>query len=204
LSGDDPERLVQLGQMRHARGDSHRALALADRAIAGNRQLPAGWALRGRILQSQGEQTAALTAYHRALSLQGHYPDVQLAIAEIYSQQQRPQRALATLQALASRYPPGEAPLEVVVREGLAYRDLGRYPEAVRSLAQATQRGAASANVWYELARMRSLTGDVAGARLAANAALALDPNHPASLALSSELSSQQGIAAAGAPFGRY
>lgn len=203
LSGNDPERLVQLGQMHHTRGDLHRALALADRAIAANRQLPAAWALRGKTLQSQGQPAEALAALHRAQSLQEHFPEVQLAISEIYSQEQRPQRALATLQALAGRYPAGEAPLEVVVREGLAYRDLGRYPEAARALTQATQRGASSAEVWYELAHLRMLTGDAAGARLAANAALAANPNHAASLALQQQLLSQQGIASAGLS-GRY
>jgi tetratricopeptide (TPR) repeat protein len=205
LSGDDPDRLVQLGAMLKARGELHRALTLADRAIAGNRQLAAAWALRGEALQAQGAHAEALAAYHRALSLQNHFPQVQLAVAQIYSEGRKPQRALATLQALASRYPAGEAPLDVVVREGLAYRDLGRYPEAAKALAQAAERGAGTPDVWCELANLRLLTGDVASARLASSAALAADPHHPRALALQAQLASHGGLAAAATGgVGRY
>src|SRR4051812_28677382 len=68
LSGNDPERLMRLGQMYAARGDVDRAARLADRAIAANGQLAAAWALRGEVLQAQGDNAAALTSFHRALS----------------------------------------------------------------------------------------------------------------------------------------
>lgn len=199
LSGDDPERLVQLGSMHLARGESARAIAQADRAIRTNRPLASAWALRGQALVAQGNRTEALAAFHRALSLEAHFPDVQLAIAEIYSQQARPQRALATLQALASNYPPSEVPLDVLVREGLAYRELGRYSEAARSLALATTRGNPSAELWFELARTRVMADDPTAARLAVNAALELEPDHVASLALAQELGTRRGILATAA-----
>lgn len=199
LSGHDPDRRVQLGNMFLARGEFHRAIVQADRAIASNRQVAAAWALRGHALHAQGNRTDALAAFHRALSLQEHFPDVQLAIAAVYRQQDRPQRALATLQALSGNYPAGEAPTEVLLQEGLAYRDLGRYPEAARTLSLAAGRGKPTAELWHELARTRLLAGDVPGARLASNAALALEPTHPASLALTDELRARQGVFTAAA-----
>jgi tetratricopeptide (TPR) repeat protein len=140
LSGHDPERLVQLGQMYRSQGDLGRAAAQAERAIAANPQLAAAWALRGEVLQSQGNRSEALDSYHRALAFRQPFPEVQLAIAEIYMQENRPQRALATLQALAACYPPGQVPPDLLVREGLAMRALGRHHDAARVLAAAAAR----------------------------------------------------------------
>jgi Flp pilus assembly protein TadD len=61
LSGHDPERLVQLGNMYLDRGELARAGAQADRAIAANRALASAWALRGKVLQSQGSRSPAFT-----------------------------------------------------------------------------------------------------------------------------------------------
>lgn len=194
LSGHDPNRRVQLGNMFLARGEYHRALVQADRAIASNRQEATAWALRGHALLAQGHRTDALAAYHRTLSLEEHNPEVQLAIAAVYRQQNRPQRALATLQALAANYPSGETPTEVLLQEGLAYRDLGRYHDAARTLGVAVTRGTPTSALWYELARTRLLADDVPGARLASNTALALEPGHAGCLALLDELKTRQGV----------
>jgi tetratricopeptide (TPR) repeat protein len=141
LSGDDPERLVRLGQMYRSQGNLPLAGRQADRAIAANPQLATAWALRGHVWHAQGNRTEALTSYHRALSYQQPLPEVQLAIAEIYAQENRPQRALATLQALAASFPPGQVPPEVSYHEGLALRALGRHQDAERVFAKAEQAG---------------------------------------------------------------
>jgi tetratricopeptide (TPR) repeat protein len=200
LSGHDPERLVQLGQMVRSRGELHRAGVQADRAIAANPQLASAWALRGQVQQAQGQRAEALASFHRALSLQPHYPEVQLAIAEIYSQENRPQRALATLHALAASFPPGQEPIEVLVREGLALRQLGRHHDAARSLAAATQRANASAELLYELARTQLLAGEHASARLAVAEGLDREPHHAGCLALQQELGTSQAVLAATHP----
>src|SRR5262245_19137922 len=137
LSGNDPERLVRLGQMYRQSGDLPLAGREADRAIANNPTLASAWALRGQVWQGQGNRAEALTSYHRALSYQQPLPEVQLAVAEIYEQENRPQRALATLQALAATYPAGQVPPEVSHREGLALHALGRHQDGERALARA-------------------------------------------------------------------
>jgi tetratricopeptide (TPR) repeat protein len=137
LSGHDPERLVQLGEMYCSRGDMDRARDAADRAIVANPQLAVAWALKGQVLHVQGRLDEALANYHRALSYQQALPGVQLAVADIYTRQNRPQRTLATLQALAATYPPNQVPPDLLVRESAALKALGRNQDAARTLAQA-------------------------------------------------------------------
>lgn len=196
LSGHDPARLVQLGNMYLARGELPRAAAQADRAIAANRGLASAWALRGKVYQSEGRRTEALASFHRALTLQEQYPEVQLALAALYREQGRPQRALTTLQSLADSLPADQVPVEVLVEQGLALRQLGRHRDAARSLAQAAERGDPPIDLLYELGRSQFDAGDTAAARLAVNAALAREPSHAGCLALRDQLATSQGTMA--------
>ena len=66
LSGDDPDRLVRLGQMYRSRGDLSQASKQAAQAIAANPQLASAWALRGDVLLAQGSRSEALASFHRA------------------------------------------------------------------------------------------------------------------------------------------
>jgi tetratricopeptide (TPR) repeat protein len=183
LSGRDPARVVRLGQMYVARGDYARAGRQADSAIATNDQMAAAWALKGRVQAAQGERTAALSSYHRALVHEQPLADVRLAIAQIYAEEGRPQRALATVQSLAATYPPGQMPPEVALQEGLALRALGRNQDSARVLAAAANRGA-PVDLLVELARSQDLAGDRTGARQTLNNALRVAPGHEKCLAL--------------------
>jgi tetratricopeptide (TPR) repeat protein len=188
LSGHDPERLVQLGRMYRQRGDLVKAGEQARRAIAANGQLASAWALQGEVSAAQGNRSEALASLHRALSYQPEYPEVQLAIAGVYEQENRPQRALATLQSLAASYPPGQVPAEVSIRESLALRALGRHEAAARSLAEAAQRDNPPAELLLELARVQVHLGDEVAARMTLARALAKEPGHAACLALEEQL----------------
>jgi tetratricopeptide (TPR) repeat protein len=188
LSGHDPERLVRLGHMYRARGDWQRAGELAERAIAANSQLAAAWALRGDVLRSQGQRSEALAAYHRALSYAQPLPEVQLAIADIYAQDNRPQRALTTLQALAGSYPPGQAPPEVLFRQALVFRTLSRHHDSIRTFRDLALRGDPPPELLSELARSQMLTADATAARQTILAALNSYPHDSACLALANEL----------------
>ncbi len=197
LSGHDPERLVQLGEMYLARGELSRAAGQADRAIRASRQLASAWALRGKVLKAQGSRTEALASFHRALTIQQQYPEVQLELAETYHEQGRPQLALATLQALADGFPPEQIPVDVLIQQGFALRQLGRYADAAESLAKAAQRGSASADLLYELGLTQLSAGDPGAARQSIAASLEHDPNHAAALALRDQLAAGQGTVAA-------
>lgn len=191
LSGNDPERLVQLGQMYLTLNNLPAAMRQADKAIAANKHLASGWALRADVQRVNGQREEALAAYHRALSFQPHYPEVQVAVADLYNQSQRPQRALATLQSLADQFPPGSVPPDVLFRQGLVLKQLGRPQDAAECLAAAAQRQP-SPDLLYELAQTRLLAGDVGNATAAVNGALQLDPAHASALQLRSELTSRQ------------
>src|SRR5262249_12855038 len=137
LSGHDPQRLVELGQMYRGRGDLAQAGQQAARAIAANPQLASAWTLRGQVLQDAGNLSDALASYHRALTYQETIPEVQVAISQIYRQEGLPQCSLAMLQALSASFPPGQTPTDVLVQEGFALGALGRHQEAAHTLAQA-------------------------------------------------------------------
>ncbi len=179
LSGGEPELTVRLGEMYLAEGDLHQADHLADTVIHSGRELASAHRLRGDILQQQQRWRDALAAYHRALNIQPQYPEVQLAIAQVYYRNGRPQRALSTLRGLASAYPPGEQPAELLYRQGLACAALGRHELAASQLAMAEARGMHSADLLYELAEARLQTGDGAGAVATLHRALELAPQHP-------------------------
>jgi tetratricopeptide (TPR) repeat protein len=197
LSGGDAAVLVRLGEMYLARGDVVRAADQADRAIRTNRSLAGAWALRGDTLHLRGRREEALSAYHRALSHQPHYPQVQLALAEIYREMGRPQRTLCTLEALADQYSPGQEPQQVLFLEGLAMKALGRHQDAVELLVAASDRGPSSPDLLYHLGEAQMLAGDPTNARLSLEGALAMSPQHAPSLRLRSRLEAEQHTASA-------
>ena len=203
LSGGNPELLVRLGDMHLENGDLASASQQAERAIAANRQLAAAWALRGDVLQRQGNEEESLASFHRALSYSEHYPRVQLAIAEGYRRQGRHGRALATLRNLADGYPVGEVPGQVRYLEGLAQKELGRYDAAVASFTAAIKKSPPAAERLFQLAETRLLMGDSVNARIAARAALALEPTHGPSQQLVAHLDrDSRNVAVAGDPAG--
>ena len=203
LSGGDPALHVQLGEMYLELGDLQRAWQQAEEALAAHRQSAAAWALRGDVLRRRGNAEEALASYHRATTYQPRYPRVQMAVAEIYQEQSRPRRTLATLQLLAEQYGNEPPPTEVLVMQGLAFKALGRYTEAIDSFVAARQRGEPTAALLYHLGESHWLAGDLANADLAIRAALASDPNHEPSRRLGVEIESRQRYLTAGLESGR-
>jgi tetratricopeptide (TPR) repeat protein len=180
LSGGAPELLVRLAEMHFHQGNLVQAKHLADRVIRSGRPSAPAYRLRGDVQAHEGRWRAALAAYHRALSIQADYPEVQMAVGRVYQRHGRPQRALSTLQALSETYAPGQEPPELLFWEGLAYASLGRHESAVACLSEAESRGFRSADLLYQLAESRFLSGDAAAAQLALQRALEADPHHVA------------------------
>jgi Tfp pilus assembly protein PilF len=197
LSGYDPERRVQLGTMYLSQGQHDAAAEQAQRAIKSNAQLASAWALQAKVQQAQGVRSEALANFHRALTLQPHFPEVQMALADIYAEQGRSQRCLATLQSLADGFPPDQVPVDVLTRQGLVLREMGRHHDATRVLAQAVDRGNPTAELLYQLAQTQLLSGDTASASRAVIAALERDPQHAGCRMLSDQLAIRQGTVAA-------
>jgi tetratricopeptide (TPR) repeat protein len=164
LSGGEPALMIRLGEMYLAQGDLQQSSTQAQRVIDSGRESAAAHRLHGDVLQRQGKWREALAAYHRALSIQPHYPEVQLAAAQVYQRMGRPQRAWSTLQSLVESYPSGEEPAELLYGCGLALASLGRHPQAVNYFTQAEARGLASAELQYRLAESHRLAGNPAAA----------------------------------------
>ena len=178
LSGGDPEATIRLGQMHLAMGNVQRAKDEAVRAIAAAPHSAEAWGLEGDVLARQGQLDVALARYHRALSYRSEFPEVQFAVAEIYAQQGRHDRALATLGALAAQYEPQRAPQQLHVIRGRSCRSLGRHEEAAREFSQAVRAAPPTPELLYELAAVLAESGDTIAARMTAEQALSLQPEH--------------------------
>jgi tetratricopeptide (TPR) repeat protein len=176
LADGNQQLLVRLGEMRFARGDKDGAVNCAQRVLDRDRECCAAWALHGQCLRAQGKIEDALNSYHRALRGQAHSPEVQLAVAEIYCESNRPQRALSTLETLADGYGPGNAPPRVLQLQGVVQTQLKRYEDAVQSLVAAAEK-APSVELLKQLSTAQQLAGDTLGARKTVAEALRLAPN---------------------------
>lgn len=188
LSGNDPQRLVQLGEMHLALRNFPKAAECADAAIEKNCRLHTAWALRGNVHVARGQTDDALSDYHRALAYEPHQPAVQIAVANIYLQQKREPRALSVLETLVEQCPPGEAPVEALGLAGGTLRRLGRHAEATEMLSAACSRGAPTAELLYQLADSQHQIGDASAAAATLGLALTQDPQHHGSLALRDQL----------------
>jgi predicted Zn-dependent protease len=142
-SGGNPDLVVRLGQMHLEQGELSSALVQADLALRNQRTHAGAWALKGDVLRQQRQLQDALDCYHRSLIYHSDAPQVQIALAEIYRQMGRPQRALATLNNLADHHSPELVPPRAWLLKGQALADLGEDAEAKRCLRLATHRNAA-------------------------------------------------------------
>lgn len=188
LSGGEPETMVRLGQMYLARGDIVAAQRQAAHAIASAPQLAEAWALEGDVL-ARGEQfDKALARYHRALAYRSIYPEVQFAVADIYAQQGRHARALATLAALSQQFPPDRIPQRLYVMRARTYRGMRRFDEAATEFSLAAKSAPPTSDLLFELADTLAAAGETNAARMTAEQALTIQPGHAQSRQLIADL----------------
>jgi tetratricopeptide (TPR) repeat protein len=184
LAGDDALLWTRLAEMYLATGQLELASKNAERAIDLDPRLPGAWAIRGGVMQAVGQPGEALTCYLRALGYAPKDRSILLEVAELYRQENRPERSLQTLQCLAETYSPGEEPGHVHDLLGQTYVALGRYDDAVESLSLAVTREKPTAEMFCHLGEAQLLAGYPTEAAVAAQRALTLQPRHPPSLAL--------------------
>lgn len=184
LSAGDPKHLQRLGRMYLELGRVDEAARQCEIALQSDREWAALWALWGDCEMSRGHAESALAAFHRALSLQPDYPYVQLQAAEIYHQQQRHDRLLATLDrfneangsALLNQTDGGIIPGRADLLRGLAYRELGRGDEARRYLIAAAEKNPADVTARLQLAASSIGDGDSTAAQNWLAQAMRIDP----------------------------
>ncbi|MCU0719617.1 MAG: tetratricopeptide repeat protein [Pirellula sp.] len=136
LSGDNPQYLVQFGEMLLTVGNYPEAESAANAVLANNHKNPAAWALRGRVHQAKREWDNANDCYQRALLIQSDYPEVQLQLAEVYRTLGKPQKSLAVLDRMVDFRNTASHDPQALLYRGLALADLSQTPEAADTLAK--------------------------------------------------------------------
>ncbi|MEP0058949.1 tetratricopeptide repeat protein [Rhodopirellula bahusiensis] len=183
LSAGDPKHMQRLGRMYLEVGRVDEAARQCQIALDSDREWAALWALWGDCQVARNEKDEALSAYHRALSLQPDYPYVQLRTAEIYHQQKRYDRLLATLDRLREdaqvvgdvdeAIRPGAADL----LRGIAMRELGRTEESVQYFIASAQKNPEDATSRLQLASIAVDSGQPEIAQTWLAQAMRLDPS---------------------------
>ncbi len=180
LSDGEPRLLVQLGEMYLRVGDVEealeQALANAEAALKVDRKMASAWALKGQVRRRQGNVNDSLACFHRSLSYQPFQPEVQFSIADIYSNANRHQRALSTLESLASNYPPGQKPSLLLVRQGVVLKSMGRFRQASEHLELARAKDPKSLETLYHLSESQLLAGNRLNAEITATQARDISP----------------------------
>jgi tetratricopeptide (TPR) repeat protein len=184
LAGDDATLSTRLAEMYLASGQLELARQHANKALDLDSRLPGAWAIRGKVLRAAGLPHDALVDNLRALGYAPKDRAVLFEVAELYRQENQPDRALQTLQRLAETYSPGEEPGDLLHRLGLAYIALGRFDDAVENFQMAVNRGRPTVEMLCDLGEAQLLAGHPAEAAAAARQALAIQPQHRPSLAL--------------------
>lgn len=185
LSDSDPRLVRRLGEVylqmqRLEEADQQSLLALQ-----ADRQSPESWKLRGDCLVAAGDLPAALAAYHRALALRPDFPAAQLQIAEIYRQQQRYDRLLATVDRLQDTIgDEAECPCQAHVLRGVALQHLHRQGDARRCFEDAIRVAPENPEPYLHLAALLLETGDHRSASEPLRTAIALAPRSPEAIAL--------------------
>lgn len=189
LSGRNPDLIVRLGEMHLEAGQLDAAFTQAEAALEINRQHAQAWALRAQVLRQQGQSEQALECYQRALIHNADDTDTRVALAEIYHQLGRPQRALATLDQLADSRPTEAIPAEAWILKGQAFAALGEQPDAQHCLRQAAACSeAGDPELLLKLAELQYRAGDLAEARVCLGRALQQNPQNGRALALQAQL----------------
>jgi tetratricopeptide (TPR) repeat protein len=193
LVDTDPSLAVRAGEVYQAIGQPGRAKAMADEALRLAPKFAPAWALHGSVAEAAGQPRQALANYQRALGYDPQNQVVAIQVAETYRQLNEPERALMTLQSVADRCPPGDEPQRVLYLQGLALVALGRHDDAARCLSHAATVDQPSPEILCALAEAQLLSGNVASAQSCVQQALALNPNHAASRALSTRMATAVG-----------
>ena len=198
LSAGDPKLVQRLGRMYLDVGRIDDADRQSMLALEADRHSAEVWALRGDCLAARQQADDALAAYHRALALQPDFPAVQLQAAEIYREQGRYDRLLATLERLQDVRGDENESGRVQLLKGIAMRQLGCSDEAYRCFASAIEKDPGDPTAHLHAASVCLDRGDVETARRQIDIAMRLDPGSTRSGGLIEQLLTEEERLASG------
>ena len=182
---------VRAGEMLLAAQSFELATARADQVICLDPKLASAWALRGRAYWHLSQLERALADLQHALDYAPQDRELLLEIAGVYRQIGQPTRCLTTLHQLLETYPPGQAPQQVLLQQGITLKQLGRGRQAADSLLAASHAGPPDAQIHCLLAQVHVSLGEYALATAAAQQSLAIEPAHAASTELLTQLANR-------------
>ena len=188
LTPDDTLLVIRAGEICYQMEDYAAARRWAVEAINLDPSAADAWALSGYIYLAEENPRRALADFQRALGYRPEDPELLAAVAEVYLGLGRPGRALLHLQNLSETYLLGEVPPVVIARKADALTALGRYQEAAVHYRSICQEIDPSADGYYRLAQAELRAGEIQEARIATEMALQVDPQHPLSIKLLSQL----------------
>ncbi|MEM7474221.1 MAG: tetratricopeptide repeat protein [Planctomycetota bacterium] len=183
LSGDNPDLLVRLGEMHLELGNLPKALQQAELVLRENRQHEGAWALQGRIRREEGRNQDAMDCYQRALIYNPNNVKARIAVADIYRDLGKPQRALATIEWLADSQLES-IPARAWMLKGQALADLDQPADAGRCLKEAMLCADEDCDLLLDLAQLQYAKGNLADARICLGRALQNNPQNPQALTL--------------------
>ncbi len=189
------EWFVRLAEMYLDVGNVDRALHWVDRAIEENPQMLSARVVRGNVFERVQSYKAALEDYHYALSLMAEESSaervrVEIEVARIYSQEQRPHRVLAMTSAIDPRTLQPTQAIDVHLMRATALRDRQRFTDAVRELQQILVLDPNHAQARFVLASTYWQQRDIIRAQNSLAEVLRLNQNHPAALRLQQQMAS--------------
>jgi len=188
LASEDPALAVRTGELYLTLGQVSQARRMVDESLRMDPKFALAWALRGRVAIAEGQPRQALADYQRSLGYAPGNQDVAILVAETYRQLNEPEHALLTLQSITDSFSRGEEPQRVMYLQGLALTALGRYEDATQMFSQAARRDQPTPEILCHQAEAELLAGRFSNAQVTVQQALALDPNHRDSRALSERM----------------
>jgi tetratricopeptide (TPR) repeat protein len=189
-NADDPRAHYQLADVLFHQGRYDEAQAALSRVLQLNAAYPEALMLMGTLSERMGRDEAALGAYYQLLAGNPDNIEAKLRIAGIHLRSDKPENAAHVLRSIcqcneASQQQKCDAQWQL----GRAYARQERWPEACETMSSAVgRRQLTTADEWCELANVRFRAGDAAGAREAADQALALEPGHRSAIVLAQHL----------------
>ncbi len=192
LSGRNPIYSIRLGEMCLDMGDRKGARQQALDVLSSNRNHAEAWALLGDTHRADHDWNNASECYLHALLIQSDFPKVQLALADIYRQTNKPKRALACLDHMADLHSNScDDPEQLLVR-GLVFAELNRPNEAAAALARCSDRLPVDRiDQQLQLVDAQQRLGELVAARISLGRMLTTHPNHPEVGRLKTQLDSQ-------------
>lgn len=182
---ENPEALAAYAQgvSLLTSGQSVKAIALLEKAVAEADQFAQGWSALATALNEAGYRDRAITAATRAVAILGKTGGrmAQIAEAEKAILSGDPETAATILATLVARFD-NDAELKVKLAEQLG--DLGRFSEAQALLTSVVESDANHPRAWFLRGKFSAITGDVK---------TALDDYYVRALIIQNRLDSAQG-----------